>query len=35
MGADANTASQAVLEDFINRYGDRFYDTLARAGLMN
>jgi hypothetical protein len=35
MGTDANTASQAVLEDFINRYGDRFYDTLARAGLMN
>jgi formylglycine-generating enzyme required for sulfatase activity len=27
------TSSQAVLEDYIKRYGDSFYGTLARAGL--
>jgi formylglycine-generating enzyme required for sulfatase activity/uncharacterized caspase-like protein len=32
--ADAkNTSSPAVLEDFIKRYGDSFYGTLARARL--
>jgi hypothetical protein len=28
-----NTTSQAVLEDFIKRYGDSFYGTLARGRL--
>jgi hypothetical protein len=28
-----NTTSQAVLEDYIKRYGDSFYGTLARARL--
>jgi uncharacterized caspase-like protein len=31
--ATQNTTSQAVLEDFIKRYGDSFYGTLARARL--
>jgi hypothetical protein len=31
--AAQGTTSQAVLEDFIRRYGDSFYSTLARARL--
>jgi hypothetical protein len=31
--ASKDTTSQAVLEDFIRRYGDSFYATLARARL--
>jgi uncharacterized caspase-like protein len=31
--ATQGTTSQAVLEDFIRRYGDSFYGTLARARL--
>ncbi|MBO0758115.1 MAG: caspase family protein, partial [Bradyrhizobiaceae bacterium] len=31
--AAKNTTSQVVLEDFIKRYGDSFYGTLARARL--
>jgi hypothetical protein len=31
--AAQGTTSQAVLEDFIKRYGDSFYGTLARARL--
>jgi hypothetical protein len=31
--ATQGTTSQAVLEDFIRRYGDSFYGTLARAQL--
>jgi formylglycine-generating enzyme required for sulfatase activity len=32
-GAMQGTTSQLVLEDFIKRYGDSFYGTLARARL--
>jgi uncharacterized caspase-like protein len=31
--ATQSTTSQAVLEDFVRRYGDSFYGTLARARL--
>jgi formylglycine-generating enzyme required for sulfatase activity len=31
--ATQNTTSQAVLEDFVKRYSDSFYGTLARARL--